>query len=161
MVLRWAALSAVLVSGAFVSQTLTQATVVLSNGQRLAGAVTFLTEPAIVLGGPLRTVLALQAPGGRQISVPLENVAILDFVGGKPSAAEVDALDADSPHVLVLRNGNTRRGRLIGIVDGEFVRWENEAGARVDIAIRNVSRIHLQLPKQLAAAKRRGSPARH
>ena len=40
------------------------------------------------------------------------------------------------------------------IVDGEFVRWEHEAGARVDIALRNVSRIHLQLPRRPGASRR-------
>ena len=107
--------------------------------------------------GPSRGVLSLHPPGGRTLTIPLDQVAVIDFAGGKPGAAELDALDADSPHVLVLRNGNVRRGRLIGIVDGEFVRWEVEGGAQIEIALRNVSRIYLQLPRARAGKAGRRS----
>jgi hypothetical protein len=149
VVLRWTALSAVLMSGALFTQALAPATVVLSTGEKLAGPLAFHLEPASV-AGPSRGVLSLHPPGGRALTIPLDQVAVIDFAGGKPGAAELDALDADSPHVLVLRNGNVRRGRLVGIVDGEFVRWEVEGGAQVEIALRNVSRIYLQLPRARA-----------
>jgi hypothetical protein len=74
----------------------------------------------------------------------MSQVAVIDFVGGRPSRPELQALPSDSgSHVLVLRNGVTQQGRFINMVGGDTVRWQNEAGEQQQFAIRDVSRIYL------------------
>jgi hypothetical protein len=145
VVLRSATVAAVLMSGAIFTQVAKPASLVLTNGERVYGVVAFQSD--IPAPSNARGTLSMQLENGRQMTVPIDTIALIDLAGGKPTPAELDALDADVPHVLVLRNGNTRKGRLVGIVGGEFVRWESETGARVDVLLRNVSRIYLQLPR--------------
>ena len=131
------------------------ATLILTSGERVTGVVGYQGDA--VSGQPRRAFQILTSDGHRT-SVAADEVAVVDFAGGRPATAELDALDADSPHVLILRNGNIRPGRLVGLVNGEFVRWENQAGARVDIPARNVSRIYINQDSALAQFDPRARP---
>ena len=144
--LRVLAAAGVIAGGTAMSQSPTAATVFLTNGDRLAGVVTYQDAGA----PPDSRVFQIQTADGRRHAIPADRVAIVDFAGGTPSAFELDALGADTPHLLTLRNGNSRPGRLIGVIDGEFVRWETPSGRQVDVPIRNVTRVYLNQESALA-----------
>jgi hypothetical protein len=124
------------------------ATLILTSGERVTGVVGFQGEAGGWSQG--RGALQVVTSDGHRASVQVDEVILIDFVGGRPSVAELEALDSDAPHVLTLRNGNIRRGRLVGLVGGEFVRWENPSGARIEVPIRNVNRVYLDQEAALA-----------
>jgi hypothetical protein len=127
-------------------QTSHTATLILVSSERVTGLVAYSGEVAAT---PASRTFHIQTPDGHRLTIAFADVAVIDFSGGKPTSAELDALGADTPHVMTLRNGNSRSGRLIGIVGGEFVRWESQTGSRVDVPIRNVTRIYLNQDRAL------------
>lgn len=139
MVLRALATAALVAGGTAMSQSPHSATLVLTNGERVTGVITYLGAAA----SPDARSFQLQTPDGQRVSISADRVAMIDFVGGKPTAGELESLGEDTPHLMTLRNGNSRPGRLIGVIGGEFVRWESPAGAQVDVSIRNVTRVYL------------------
>ena len=122
-------------------------TLILTSGDRIAGIISFQGDAATP--HQARTFY-LRRPDGQRQAVSLDAVAAIDIAGGKPSAAELDTLGADTPHVMTLRNGNSRPGRLVGLISGEFVRWETPEGLRVNIPVRNINRIYLNQERALA-----------
>ena len=58
----------------------------------------------------------------------MDQVAVIDFVGGQPPATELSQLG--NRHMLVTRDGATHQGRFVNMVGGETLLWENEAGQR-------------------------------
>ena len=121
-------------------------TLILTSGDRLTGIISFQGDAATP---PEARTFYLRMPDGQRQAVSLDTVAVIDFAGGKPSAAELDTLGADTPHVMTLRNGNSRSGRLVGLISGEFVRWESQEGLPVNIPVRNINRIYLNQERAL------------
>ena len=144
MTFRTLTTTAVMAGATALAQAPHSATLILRNGDRVTGLVRQASEPpAPVSASPAARTFHVRMADGQQLSVAAEDVAVIDFVGGRPSTAELDALGADTPHLMTLRNGNSRSGRLVGILGGDVVRWESQAGARVEVPIRNVTRIYL------------------
>src|SRR2546428_12046199 len=119
-----------------------RATFILTDGERKSGPVVFHTESRENL---INGQLNLGGNDGKEQTFPVDQVAVIDFVGGRPQRAELQALPSDSStHVLVLRTGGAQQpGRVINMVGGDTVRWQNEAGERQPYAIRDGSRIYL------------------
>ena len=115
-----------------------RATFILTTGERKSGTVVFHGDQRENL---INGFLNLGVDGGRDMTFPMDQVAVIDFVGGTPPATELSQLGAR--HMLVLRNGVAQAGRFVNMTDGETLFWENEAGQRQQYAIRDVSRVYL------------------
>ena len=123
------------------AQAAERATFILTDGERKSGPVVFHTPSRENL---INGNLSLGTDNGKELTFPVDQVAVIDFVGGRPQRAELQALPFDSgAHVLVLRSGVTQQGRFINMIGGDTVRWQNQAGEQQQYAIRDVSRIYL------------------
>jgi hypothetical protein len=140
-----------------------RATFVLTDGSRQSGLVAFH-------GTGNRNIIDnyanLAEAGAADKTVPLDQIAIIDFAGGDPAVAEFQQLPGDTSHLLVLRSGGMQRGRLQNLVNGDTVQWQNEAGQPQQYAIRDVARIFLNseasrrlFPSQASAASAAASTA--
>jgi hypothetical protein len=119
-----------------------RATFILTDGDRKSGPVVFHTASRENL---INGSLNLGAADGKEQAFPVDQVAVIDFVGGRPQRAELQALPSDGgTQVLVLRTGGAQQlGRFINMVGGDTIRWQNQAGEQQQYAIRDVSRIYL------------------
>lgn len=118
-----------------------RATFILTDGERKSGPVVFHGESRENL---INGYLNLGADDGKEQTFRVDQVTVIDFVGGRPQRAELQALPSDnSTQLLVLRSGATQQGKFINMVGGETVRWQNQAGEQQQYAIRDVSRIYL------------------
>ena len=118
-----------------------RATFILTDGERKSGPVVFHTESRENL---INGQLNLGADNGNEQTFPVDQVAVIDFVGGRPQRAELEALPSDnSTQMLVLRDGVTQPGKFLNLIGGDTVRWQNQAGEQQQYAIRDVSRIYL------------------
>jgi len=116
-----------------------RATFILTDGERKSGPVVFHTQSRENL---INGYLNLGADNGKEQTFPVDQVAVIDFVGGAPPAAELQALPP-SGHLLAMRNGQTEQGRFVNLIGGNTVRWTDQNGTERDIPIREVSRIYL------------------
>jgi hypothetical protein len=114
-----------------------QATFVLTNGQRQSGTVIYGRGDNNIVDGRFHLNV------GGDISFGINDVAVIDFAGGEPSAAEQQALPNDATGLMVMRNGSTQRGHLHNLISNDMVQWVNEAGQRNNYPIRDVSRLYL------------------
>ncbi|MEO7192355.1 MAG: hypothetical protein ABI051_14980 [Vicinamibacterales bacterium] len=120
-----------------------RATFILTNGERVSGTVVFHTEERTNIRAD-KNEFNLKVTDGTEMPIPFGQVAVIDFIGGQPRTDELDALPT-SGHLLTLRDGNMRRGRLVDLIGGDTVRWEQATGGRVDIPISDVRRIYLDV----------------
>jgi hypothetical protein len=114
-----------------------RATFVLTNGERHNGSLVYGREDNNIVDLNFHL-----SENGSDMAFPMNNVAVIDFAGGNPSA-ELASLPSDNAGMMVLRNGTTVRGRLHNIIKGDTVQWVNESGQRNNIPIRDVSRLYL------------------
>jgi hypothetical protein len=118
-----------------------RATFILTDGERKSGPVVFHTESRENL---IDGYLNLGARDGKEQTFPVDQVAVIDFVGGRPGRAELQALPFDNNiQLLVLKSGSTQLGKFINMIGGDTVRWQNQAGEQQQYPIRLVSRIYL------------------
>jgi hypothetical protein len=115
-----------------------RATFILTDGERKSGPVVFHGDQRENL---INGYLNLGVDGGKDLSFPLDQVAVIDFVGGQPPTTELAKLGPR--HSLVTRDGGVQPGRFVNLVGGDTLLWENEAGQRQQFAIRDVSRVYL------------------
>jgi len=115
-----------------------RATFVLTDGERKSGTVVFHGDQHENL---INGYLNLGVENGKDMTFPLDQVAIIDFVGGQPSATELASLAAQ--HTLITRNGGAQSGRFVNIINGDTLLWENQSGERQQYAIRDVARVYL------------------
>lgn len=135
------AIVAVLVAGASLV-AVERATFVLTNGERISGAVVF--------HGPQRTNVVSERnqfvvrPDGRdEMGILIPQVVAIEFLAGTPKTSELAALESGK-QLLVMRDGATKKGKLIDLIGGDTVKWENDGGTGEDILITQVARIFLQ-----------------
>jgi hypothetical protein len=117
-----------------------RATLVLTTGERISGVVVFHTDARTNIRADTQ-VFTLLNPDGNEVEVAVHQVVAIEFVGGQPATSELDALVNDT-QLLALRDGGTRHGRLIDLIGGDTVRWEDDRG-REDLPIMQVARIYL------------------
>jgi len=115
-----------------------RATFVLTDGERKSGTVVFHGDQHENL---INGYLNLGVENGKDMTFPLDQVAIIDFVGGQPPATELASLAAQ--HTLITRNGAAQAGRFVNMINGDTLLWENGAGDRQQYAIRDVARVYL------------------
>jgi len=116
-----------------------RATFILTDGERKSGAV-------VHHGGQNENLingnLNLDVGTGPELTIPMEQVAVIDFVGGQPQADELGQLPP-SGHFVVLKNGTSQPGRFVNIINGDTLIWENLGGQRQQYAVRDVKRVYL------------------
>jgi hypothetical protein len=115
-----------------------RATFILTDGERKSGPVVFHGDQHENL---INGFLNLGADNGKEMAFPLDQVAVIDFVGGQPPNSELAQLG--TAHMLVTRDGTAQQGRLINLIGGDTLLWENLAKQRQQFAIRDVSRVYL------------------
>jgi len=115
-----------------------RATFILTDGERKSGPVVFHGgQQENLINGHLN----LGVDGGNDLTFPVDQVAVIDFVGGQPPTTELEKLGPR--HSLVTRDGGVQHGRFVNLIGGDTLLWENEAGQRQQFAIRDVSRVYL------------------
>ena len=115
-----------------------RATIVLTNGQRYSGVLTYPRGDNSIVDDRLHL-----AASGEQ-SFPISDVAVIDFAGGTPPATEVRALP-EGGGVMIMRDGAAVRGNLHNIIRGGVVQWVNEGGERRNYDGSLVRRLYTQL----------------
>jgi hypothetical protein len=110
---------------------------ILTNGERQSGTVAFHGDAhENLINGYLNI-----ATNDKDLTFPVEQVAVIDFTGGQPAAAELGQLGAGQ--MLVMRDGTTQQGRFVNLIGGDTLLWDNAAGARQQFPIRDVTRVYL------------------
>ena len=118
-----------------------RATFILTDGERKSGTVVFHGDQHENL---INGFLNLGVDNGKDMTFPVDQVAVIDFVGGQPPTAELAQLG--TLNMLVTRDGATQQGRFVNMTGGDTLFWENMAGQRQQFAIRNVTRVYLNPP---------------
>jgi len=130
-----------------------RATFILTDGERKSGTVVFHgSQNENLINGHLN----LDVGNGPELTVPMEQVAVIDFVGGQPQGDELGQLPP-SGHVVVLRDGTAQPGRFVNIIGGDTLVWENQGGQRQQYAIRDVKRVYLNTASARTAFNYTGS----
>jgi hypothetical protein len=116
----------------------TRATFILTNGQRASGELVFH-------GGQGNNMIDNQlnlGNAGQEKSYPVDQVAVIDIVGGTPSQDELGkALASDQS--MVLRNGFVQGGHFVNIQNGNTLIWRNDAGQEQHYGLEAVTRVYL------------------
>jgi hypothetical protein len=131
--------SAVLVAcaGVYAFADAERANFILTNGERQSGTVAFHGDQREnLINGYLNL-----ATSGKDLTFPIDQVAVIDFTGGQPPASELAQLGAG--HMLVMRDGSAQQGRFVNMIGGDTLLWDNAAGQRQQLSIRDVSRVYL------------------
>ncbi len=131
---------AAVASGALVSARLAErATWVLTTGERISGVINAHGDGQENIG---RGDFAVGTNDGTEFGVKVEQVAVIEFVGGNPPNAELDKLPPNG-HMIAMRDGATYPGRLINLIRGNLVRWQHSSGNTEEIPILQVARVYL------------------
>jgi len=112
------------------------ATFVLRNGDRVSGELSYKGGTSYTLNGR---------------DYPSRDIALIEFVPGEPSAAELSAIPTvdNNPseherHVFVTRNGEIIFGKIYHIsADGNTFTFDRREGGRQDIAADNLARVYV------------------
>src|SRR5262249_35401034 len=117
-----------------------RATFILTDGERKSGQIVFHGDQRENL---INGYLNLSNDnGGPEFTFPIGQVAVVDFVGGRPQQTELSQLP-DSGHFLMLRSGQSQPGTFVNMIGGDTLMWRNQAGDTQQYALADVSRIYL------------------
>src|SRR5207247_11318102 len=113
-----------------------QATFVLRNGERVSGELSYKGGASYTLNGR---------------DYPSDDIALIEFVGGAPSADELRQLPTvdNNPseherHVFVTRGGEVIFGKIYHIsADGNTITFDRREGGRQDVAADNLARVYV------------------
>jgi hypothetical protein len=130
-----------------------RATFILTDGERMSGTLVSRGGSSSRDRNDLgRGDLNLLTDDGREIPIRLDQVAVIQFGGGRPTPAELDALPHDNTQTIVLSNGSIESGRVITITaDGDVVRWQARNGRQQMIPFRDLTRIYLNADRARTA----------
>jgi hypothetical protein len=129
-----------------------RATFILTNGERMSGTLTARDSGNRRRDDFSRSDLTLVTDGGREIPIRLDQVAAIQFGGGRPTRAELDALSSDQVQMIVRTNGSIESGRFLDIaVDREVIRWQVPNGRQQMIPFRDLTRIYLNADRARTA----------
>src|SRR5919197_6535271 len=115
-----------------------RATFILTNGDRKTGTLVHHGGRDVNL---IDENLNLGIDGKEQ-SFAENQVAVIDFAGGQPSANELQSIPA-SGHFLVLRNGQSQNGQFVNIAHGNTLIWRNASGQEQQYGVSDVARVYL------------------
>jgi len=119
--------------GQATANTNKQATLVMTNGDRHSGTLVYKNDSNVNL-----------LENGQEKPYPMDQIAVVDFGGGDPSAAELNQLptgDASNDvnrHMLTLRDGTVVHGRMYTITPGAITM--NTQNGHQDFDLNNVTR---------------------
>ena len=94
-----------------------RATFILSNGERKSGNVVYHGDKGENLINGFLNIS--NDAGGPEFTYPMDQVLVIDFAGGTPNASEKQAIPRDSAQLVVLRNGQAKKGRFINMIGGD------------------------------------------
>src|SRR5712692_2732448 len=78
-----------------------RATLILIDGERKSGELAYhLDKAETIITDKFQMNVAL----GQEIQVPMDQIAVVAFLGGRPPVSELQALPSDNAHMLVMRN---------------------------------------------------------
>jgi hypothetical protein len=116
-----------------------RANFILTNGERKSGTI-------VAHGGDRENLingyLNLGQDNAKDLTFPIDQVAIIEFTPGRPQNTELAQLPG-AGHMLILRNGTVQLGRFVNMINGDTLIWENAVGQRERYAIRDVNRVYL------------------
>jgi hypothetical protein len=112
------------------------ATFVLRSGERVSGELSYKGGTSYTLNGK---------------DYPSADIALIEFVPGEPSAAELNQIPAvdNNPiehqrHVFVTRSGEVILGKIYHISpDGNTITFDRNGGGRQDIAADQLARVYV------------------
>jgi hypothetical protein len=138
MVKKMMALAIVIGASLIVAHATAPVTFIMTSGDRHVGdiASSSIASPSMPQGE-----LNLER-GTEELSFGMEQVAVIDYAGGTPSATELRALREDQ-HNVVLRNGRSFYGRLVTLRPDMLRFHNNEAGRTEEYRVSAISRIYL------------------
>jgi hypothetical protein len=116
-----------------------RATFILTNGQRESGGVVHHGGNDANL---IDNNLNLALDSGQEKSYGIDQVAVIDFAGGQPSATELQQIPSTGP-MLALRSGQSEPGTFQNIVHGNTLVWRNQSGQEQQYAVNDVARVYL------------------
>ncbi len=135
-----------------------RANFILTNGERKAGIVAFHGDQHENL---INGYLNLAQDNAKDLTFPMDQVAVIDFEGSRrPNQNELAQLPADSTHFMIMRNGTSQPGRLVNMLSGDTLVWQNQTGQQQTFAIRDVSRVYLQPQSARTVFNYRGGAGR-
>src|SRR5262245_59912475 len=140
-------LVALLATGAILSAQ-ERATFIKNDGERITG---LLESRTVSRGFFNRSSSFLMNVNNQQVQVPVGDVAVIDFTGGRPSTRELNTLPNDGSQLIVMRNGHQSEGRLVSFGNDDTVRWTYDRGDTENIPMSQISRIYLN-PSNARAA---------
>jgi len=110
---------------------------ILTNGERHSGTVAAHGDQRENL---INNYLNI-ATNDKDLTFPVDQVAVIDFIGGQPQGSELAQLGAGQ--MLVMRDGSVQQGRFVNMTNGDTLLWDNASGQRQQFAIHDVSRVYL------------------
>jgi hypothetical protein len=132
-----------------------RATFILTNGERKSGTIVFHGgQNENLINGDLN----LGQDNAKDISLRMDQVAVIDFVGGRPANEEIASVPA-SGHFLVTRDGNGQAGTFVNMLNGDTLVWRNQNNEEQRFALRDVRRIYLNPESARTAFRYRGTTA--
>jgi len=133
-----------------------RATFILTDGSRHSGQIVFHGDQREnLINGHLNLS---NDTGGPEFTYPIGQVAVIDFVGGRPPVAELAALPA-SGHFLMLRTGQSQPGTFVNLIGGDTLVWKNAAGDTQQYGLTDVARIYLNAQSARTAFRYTGTSA--
>jgi hypothetical protein len=142
-------------AGVYALAATERATFILTNGERKSGTIVFH-------GGSHENLIAgdlnLGQDNAKDLTFPMDQVAVIDFVGGRPAREEISTVPA-SGHFLVMRDGNSQPGTFVNMIGGDTLLWRNQSGTEQRFPLRDVRRIYLNPDSARTAFRFRGTGA--
>jgi len=139
MKLRSFAITAALVASAVIATSAaTNATFIMTNGQRVSGELVFH-------GGQGNNMIDNQlnlGNAGKEQSYPMDQVAVIDIAGGSPSQDELNKALSHN-QAMATRDGYVQGGEFVNIQNGTTLVWRNEAGQEQRYGLDGVARVYL------------------
>src|SRR4051812_15962314 len=133
-----------------------RATFILTDGSRRSGQVVFHGDQREnLINGYLN--LSNDA-GGPEFTLPMDQVAVIDFAGGQPSPTELGELPP-SGHFLTLRSGQSQPGTFVNIIGGDTLLWRNTSGQTQQYRLSDVTRVYLNPQSARTAFNYNGTAA--
>jgi len=132
-----------------------RATLILVDGERVSGTVVFHTPDAVNL---FRGVFNIGLADGKEVSIHQDQVVVIEFLAGTPDTSELAAVPSTG-QLMVMRNGDVKRGSFVNMLRGDTVRWKAENGNEQESPIHDVRRIYLQADAARSLYNYRPAPA--
>lgn len=129
---------AIVVGAALIVAQAAGVTFFMTSGDRHVGDLAVSAEPSPAMP---EGELTLER-GAVRLSFGTEQVAMIDYAGVPPAAAELRAL-ADDGHHVILRNGRSLHGRLVALRPDVLRFFNNTVGRTEEYRVSDISRIYL------------------